>query len=156
MRVEYTKATTALSVYLQVHVYSILFHTPTLTRNLSCYFSSCKILAANETDLKTPVIYSSHAITCKKVEGEILKGRGYIRTKSFPREGKFPGIVVVRGSNITAGRISWNNGQKEWIRWNGHDCVINKKLLAFTDPDDRQTLKEDNFNVIGGREYIYV
>ena len=82
---------------------------------------------------------------------------GCIRTKSVPREGKFLGDIVARGSNITAGRISWNNGQKEWNGHDcGHDCVINKRLLAFTDADDRQTPKEDNPNVIGGREYIYV
>lgn len=62
---------------------------------------------------KNRVIYSSHAISCKKEEGEILKG-GLYSYEIFPPGGQISWEYRRPGSNITAGRISWNNGQ-EWV-----------------------------------------
>ena len=63
---------------------------------------------------KRPIIEftgNSLHLVVRRGRAKFLKG-GYIPRKSVPREGEFPRNVVPGGggSDITAGRISWDTG----------------------------------------------
>ena len=61
-------------------------------------FSSCEILAANETRAKT-ILEFTHPMRLPVIRGraKFLKG-GDIPRKSVPREGEFPRNMVSRGA----------------------------------------------------------